>query len=318
MPREFPPTPQSPSIVFVPCPPLSLTFFVWPKPYTKGEAKGGLRMQVIYLDSLALLNFLLDYLLLLLTGRVAGEALRRWRIALGAALGSLYAAAIIWPGWEALGHPVIRLGAGVLMVLAAYSATRRLLRLILLFFALSAALGGGIYALGFLTGGGGLLNGVVVPGLDVKLILLFGAGAYCVLSVVGQKLARHGPRQLRQVEVRLGDRRARLTALVDSGNTLSDPMTGKGVMVAEGARLAPLLPTEADFCHPAQCFPLLREPQRFRLLPYRAVGVDQGLLLAVKADAVLVDGRDTGSRLVALSPTPVGGGGGYQALLFEE
>lgn len=264
---------------------------------------------VVYLDTLVLLNLLLDYLLLLLTGRIAGAALKRWRLLLGALLGGLYAGAIFWPGWPFLAHPLVRLGTGVLMVLIAYGSERRLPRLIILFFALSAALAGGLYALELL--------GIRIT-LDIRYILLFAVGAYCLLSLAGRKLARHGPRELRPVVVTLDGRRARLTALVDSGNTLTDPMTGKGVMVAEGRRLAPLLPPEADFDRPCQCFPALREPRRFRLLPYRAVGVDQGLLLAVRADSVSVAGRDLGPRLVALSPTPVSDGGGYDALVFEE
>ena len=264
---------------------------------------------VVYWDSLVLLNLVLDYLLLLLTGRVAGCVLCRWRIFLGALLGALYAGAIFWPGWVFLGHALARLGCGVMMVLIAYGHQRRLLRPTVVFFALSAALGGGLYALELMGGG--------AP-LDARFVLLFAAAVYAVLSLFGRHMARHGPRELRPVEVRVGQRRARLTALVDSGNTLTDPMTGKGVMVAEGRCLASILPAEADFRQPCGCFAALPEPQRFRLLPYRAVGVDQGLLLAVRADGVTVGGRELGPRLVALSPTPVSDGGGYNALIFEE
>ena len=266
-------------------------------------------MKAVYLDSLLLLNFILDYLLLLLTGQAVGAPLHRWRMALAAALGAGYAAAVFLPSLTFLANPLIRIGAGVLMVLIAYGTCRQLLRLILLFFAFSAALGGGLYALG--------LMGVTIV-LKPEYILLFAAGAYCLLSLASRKIARHGPRELKRVVVQIGERSAGLTALVDNGNTLTDPMTGKGVMVAEGQYLASLLPAEADFDHPCQCFPSLKEPGRFRLLPYRSVGVDQGLLLAVQADRVTVSGRDLGPRLVALSPTPVSDGGGYCALIFEE
>lgn len=265
---------------------------------------------VVYWDTLVLLNLVLDYLLLLLTGRVAGAALCRWRILLGSLLGALYAGSIFWPGWPFLSHGLVRLCCGVMMVLIAYGHQRRLWKLTVVFFALSATLGGGLYALQLLGGG--------TVALDLRYVLLFAAVAYGVLSLFGRRLARHGPRELKPVVVRLGDRCAHLTALVDSGNTLTDPMTGKGVMVAEGQSLAPLLPPEADFSQPCQCFADLSEPQRFRLLPYRAVGVDQGLLLAVRADGVTVAGRELGPRLVALSPTPVSDGGGYHALIFEE
>ena len=51
------------------------------------EGQGGTGMTVIYLDTLFLLNALVDYLLLLAAARLAGEPLRRVRFALGAGLG---------------------------------------------------------------------------------------------------------------------------------------------------------------------------------------------------------------------------------------
>ena len=53
----------------------------------------------------------------------------------------------------------------------------------------------------------------------------------------------------------------------------------------------------------------------FRLLPYRAVGVECGMLLALRARQVRLNGRPQGGLLVALSPTPVDDGGTYQALI---
>ena len=54
--------------------------------------------------------------------------------------------------------------------------------------------------------------------------------------------------------------------------------------------------------------------RRLRLLPYCAVGVACGFLLAVRCDSISVGGKEYGGLLVALSPTPVSDGGGYQAL----
>ena len=52
-----------------------------------------------------------------------------------------------------------------------------------------------------------------------------------------------------------------------------------------------------------------------RLVPYRAVGVECGMLLALRTQGVTVNGKPLGRLLVALSPTAVGDGSGYQALL---
>ncbi|MCI8552204.1 MAG: sigma-E processing peptidase SpoIIGA [Lawsonibacter sp.] len=283
-------------------------------------------MTVIYIDTLFLLNALVDYLLLLAAARLAGEPLRRGRFALGAALGGLYAVAIFLPGMGFLAHPLCRLASAALMLLAAYGGSRRLLRQGVLFLALTCAFGGGVVAIGLLGGTGlALGNGVFYSALDLKVVLLSAAVCYGVITLVFQRLGRHSAAsgELARVRLRLGERWTDLTALVDTGNTLADPATGRPVMVAEGERLSGLFPGEhrpspADLRDPASALARLGTGEwraRFRLLPYRSVGVDRGLLLAVRADALELDGQGRGPALVALSPTPVSDGGGYQALI---
>lgn len=283
-------------------------------------------MTVIYVDTLFLLNALVDYLLLLCAARLAGEPLKRLRFALGAVLGGGYAVAIFLPGLGFLESPLCRLAAAVLMVLAAFQGSRRLGRQVLIFFALSCAFAGGVLAVSMLGGQGLSLNrGVIYSGMDLKIVLLSAAGCYAALSLLLQKAVKHTSftGELKQVRLELGERAVELTALTDTGNTLTDPVTGQGVMVAEGARLLPLFPPEQRPDARA-----LRDPAgalerltgaggRFRLLPYRSVGVDRGLLLAVRVDRAVVDGQDRGAMVVALSPNPVSDGGGYAALLGE-
>lgn len=283
-------------------------------------------MTVIYVDTLFLLNALVDYLLLLCAARLAGEPLKRLRFALGAVLGGGYAVAIFLPGLGFLERPACRLAAAVLMVLAAFWGSRRLGRQVLIFFALSCAFAGGVLGISMLGGQGLSLNrGVIYSGMDLKIVLLSAAGCYAVLSLLLQKAVRHTSftGELKAVRLELGERTVELTALTDTGNTLTDPVTGQGVMVAEGERLLPLFavsqrPSVQELRDPAGALERLTGAGgHFRLLPYRAVGVDRGLLLAVRVDRAVVDGEDRGAMVVALSPTPVSDGGGYGALLGE-
>ena len=282
-------------------------------------------MTVIYVDTLFLLNAMVDYLLLLASARLAGEPLARLRFLLGAALGGLYAVAIFLPGLSFLARPPCRLAAAVLMVLAAFWKSRRLLRQVVIFLALSCAFGGGVLAIGLLGGRGlTLSNGVLYSGMDLKIVLLSAAGCYGALTLLFQRTGRHtaAAGELRPVRLTLGERQVSLTALVDTGNTLTDPATGRPVLVAEADCVEELLPpgirpSPADLRDPAGALERLEDPwrRRFRLLPYRSVGVDRGLLLAVRVDQVQVGEEDRGPMLTALSPTPVSDGGGYRALL---
>ena len=76
-------------------------------------------MTVIYVDTLFLLNGIIDYLLLLAAARLAGEPLRRLRFGAAAALGGAYAVAIFLPGMAFLAGPWCKLASCVLMLVVA-------------------------------------------------------------------------------------------------------------------------------------------------------------------------------------------------------
>ncbi|MEG1240654.1 MAG: sigma-E processing peptidase SpoIIGA [Oscillospiraceae bacterium] len=275
-------------------------------------------MTVVYLDALFLLNLIINYLLLLATAKVAGERLCRWRVGVGAALGALYASAIFLPGWGFLIHPAVKLAVAVGMVLIAFGGSRRLLRLNLVFFAISAAFGGGIYALQLLGGQGlSVKNGVFTSVLDLRVILLSAAGCYCVITLIFSRAARHTARELVPCTLEISGKTAKLTALIDTGNTLTDPVRGGSVLVAEGARIAPLLGEKLDLSDPVGTLSALHHPKRFCLLPYQAIGVSCGMLLCVWADSGKIGEKSCEHLLVGLSPTPVSDGGGYQALIGQ-
>ena len=280
-------------------------------------------MTVIYIDSVFVLNALMDYLLLLSAARLAGLPLRRKRYALAALAGGAYAAAVFLPGLGFLAEAPVKLAAGVLLGLGAYGGEEKLLRLILLFFAVSCAMAGCVLGLGLLAGGGvPAVNGILYTNVDAKALAVAGTAAYGVLSVVFRAAAGHGVKgELLPVRVRIGGRTAELTALLDSGSGLRAP-DGRPVLVAApGALDAPPPPEAARLLSGRE----LRTPEalveplraaapelRPRLTPYRAVGTPGGLLLTVRTDWTEIGGARYPGLTAALSPSALGAG--YSAL----
>ena len=277
-------------------------------------------MTVVYLDVLFLLNFVIDYLLLLAGARITGEPFSRLRLGGGALLGAAYAAAIFLPGFDWLSCPACKICAGVAMVLISFGTSRRLLRLTLVFFAVSAALGGVILALQLLgTGGLTLENGVLYTGFDLRLLLVTVILSYVVMSLIFRRTARHGgvQRDLCNAKIALGGRCVSVTVLLDTGNTLTDPTRNRPVLVVDGNLLRKILPETIDPGDPVGSLERMEDRAwrgKFSLLPYRAVGVECGMLLAVRSECVAMNGREWNGLLVALSPTPVSDGGAYQGL----
>lgn len=280
-------------------------------------------MTVVYIDVLFLLNFTVDYLLLLSSARITGEMISRLRLVMGALLGAGYAVALFLPGCGWLSSPACKICSAVLMVLLGFGMSKRLLRLILVFFTASAALGGVILALQLLGAGGLTLeNGVLYTGFNIRILLVTVILSYVILSVVFERAAKHGGvhKDLNTACLNVEGKSIRLTVLTDTGNTLTDPIQNQPVMVAEARVLQDILPKNLDLTDPVGALERLEDEdikRRLRLLPYRAVGVENGMLLAVRTDSVVIGRREWKGLLVALSPTPVSDGGGYQALIGD-
>lgn len=267
---------------------------------------------VIYLDQAFALNALADGLALYITAQAAGLPIRRGRLLGAAGLGGLYGAVCLLPPLAALGGFLPRLAAAAALVRMTFGGGEHFLRRFLLFYVAACTMGGALVAAGPL----------LRSGRGWGAFFLAGGACYGVLSLLFRGDARHAAAgQLCRGAVERQGRRAELTALLDTGHTLTD--NGRPVLIGElgalraiwsGEEWAALQELERQGS--AACLEKLAavSPGAFRLLPYRAVGVSAGMLLCCRAERLVLDGKDQGPVTVAISPTPVSDGGGYTAL----
>ncbi len=263
-------------------------------------------MTVVYLDRVWLMNTAVDYLLLLATAHLSGLPLRRVRLGLCACAGGLYAAAVFLPGLSLLAHPICRAAAGVMIALAAFRGSGRQTAL---FFLLSGAFAGVVLAL-------------CGEAAGYPALLLAAGGIYAALRLLFGQAARHGGGELLHITIVINGRRKTVTALRDTGSTLRDPVSGRAALVLERRAAEDLWPREMA---QVLALPLPPEekmarlyrcgcPLRVTLLPFRAVGTEGGLLLAVRSDYIEVEGKRFERTPVALSEQSLSDGGGYHAL----
>ena len=244
-------------------------------------------MEIIYLDSLFLLNLVIDYLLLSCSAIVCGLRTKRLRYLAGALLGAGYAVASLLPGCGFLSSAPMKLVSALLMALAAYGGEKSLLRCALVFLSVSAAFGGFLYCI-TLAGG--------YPAFDLRTLLLAFALCYLLLSLLFGYRVRRSDRQRVEVALSLGGRTVRFMALVDTGNELRDPISGAPVLLVCPHAVEPLFAGHEEllrrdpvsFLEEADRLPMLRG--RVRLIPYSAVGVT-GMLGAFRPEGVSVDGE---------------------------
>lgn len=250
----------------------------------------------IYLDLVLLLNFLVDFLLLLGTNRLSGFPPGTLRCAGAALLGAAYGAMCLMPGFSFLGSWLWRVVFLLLMGVLAFGCSLSALKRCALFSILSMALGGIAVSMG---------RG------DIPVLLLAAGIVWllCRLSFDGGA----GNREYVPVMLRYGGRELSLIALRDTGNTLRDPITGEQVLIIspEAAyRLTGLSPQSLRT--PLET--LAKRPlPGLRLIPYSAVGQGGSMLLAMRFPDVKI-GERRQSTIVAFAPEGLGKNSMYQAL----
>lgn len=250
----------------------------------------------IYLDLVVILNFLVDFLLLLGTNRLSGFPLGVKRAAAAAVLGSVYSGACMLPGFRFLGSILWRTVSLGGMAVVAFGCNRSALKRGGVFVLLSMALGG--IAMGFGKG-------------SFAMLVLAAAGVWILCRIAFGGTV--GGREYVPISITYGENNVSLIALRDSGNTLRDPITGEQVLVisADAAQALTGL-SEPQLRTPLETLALRPKPG-LRLIPYRAVGQSGGMLLAMRFENVKIGSR-TQSALVAFAPEGFGRGEVYQAL----
>ena len=251
----------------------------------------------IYLDLVILLNFLVDFFLLLGTNRLCGYPSGLCRVALASALGGIYGGACLLPGFSRfLGNTVWRVVSLGIVSVVAFGINKETVRKTVVFILLSMALGG------------------IATGLGKGNFwsLIASAAGVCLMCAIGFR-EKIGATAYIPLELTYKGINLKLMAMQDTGNTLKDPITGDSVIVIglqDAMKLTGL--TKEQLTDPVSAVEKA-ECSGLRLIPYRTVGQSQGMLLALRIPSVRI-GSWQGSRLVAFSPQELGSKGTYQAL----
>ena len=248
-----------------------------------------------FLPILVLMYSAINILLLISSDRLSGFSSNYLRILLASAVGGLYAGICIFPSFAFLGNIYWRLiFLGIISVLA-YGIHRMTIRRGILFAFLSVA-----------------LEGVSLWMGGEKYAIASGAIAILgvILVVFPDKPANH----YASVNIFFENRKYSLTALVDTGNTLLDPITGTEVLVAGSDFAAQILGIQENMLmDPIKSFPVLQR-KGLRLIPYRAVGQPYGMLLGLRLDKIEINGKYFGD-IVAFAPQILGSQETFQALV---
>lgn len=274
---------------------------------------------VIYIDRLLLLNTLVNYLLLSATARLTGETSSRPRRWLSATLGGCYVLTVFLPEQQFWNMITLKLLCAGNMAAICFGFRRQLLRQWLLLLAISALYGGAVLLIETLLGGSvTLIRGVAYYPVSFSALLITALGLWLLFSTVLARLGGHSGGDLVAVELCLLGMSVHCTALLDTGNSLRDPISGNPALIVDWSVLHTLLslapehlPADATVAmmQLKTCYPQLA----LRLLPCKTA-IGRSLMIGLRCQSVRINGQLQPGALIAIAAEDVSDGGAYQAL----
>ena len=240
-------------------------------------------------------HLIVAYILLMAVDRLSGYYTGQWKKLCFACVYGLYGSLCLLPQWGALAMPLVRWALLVFMGVLLYLRGGKLFsRLALL-----------------------LLLNVGVDGFQrlasQEELLSFAAAGIAIAFICVFSFRDASSRRYLSVELTNGSVRICLTALVDTGNHLHDPVTGEPVLVIsyKAASLLTGLTYEQlnDPLTTIEHAPI----SGLRLIPYHSIGCDHGMLLAMRFQGCKIAGKEK-PVLVAFASMGLGKENSFQAL----
>lgn len=291
----------------------------------------------IYLDILILENLVINYLILFVTAKFSRLRVSTLRLFAGAVVGALYVVFIILqPDIKVYYTTAAKILLSIFIVAVTFSPRKLLpfIKTLAIFYISTFIFAGAALAFLFFNQQGGFVrNGIVYVfgqsqwSLMVFSLLTVGIIIKIFWEVIQSKITRE--KTLIPVKIAFDNRVIDLPALIDTGNSLKDPLTNMPVMVVEFKALEQLLPQEIKSIfensreNDLNCVTAIISNSkwfsRFRLIPFSSLGKENGMLIGFKPDFIEIgeeeEKRDIKNVIVGIYNRSLSRDDNYKALL---
>ena len=262
----------------------------------------------VYGDVILLENLVMNYLILYTTAKFARTKHHKLKFFLSALLGSIYAVISYFPQYHFLYTPVMKILFSLFIVVLAFTPTylREFAKITGVFYIVSFIFGGAAFGIFYFINGLSLtFNGIsFIEHFPVKTLLLSLAVAYVCVKYCWDYIQYRIKREriITAITISFNNQKAELDALIDTGNSLSEPLTNTPVIVVEYSAIKYLLPEEIrivfdenkqdDLGAVSSAMSTSEWLPRFRVIPFKSLGRDHGMLLGFKPDEMLINDND--------------------------
>ncbi|WP_243183302.1 sigma-E processing peptidase SpoIIGA [Anaerosolibacter carboniphilus] len=261
----------------------------------------------VYGEYLFIENLLMNWLILHLTAYFSKTKVPKHKVWVGATLGAIYAFVVFFPSLTFLYSMIMKVVVSMLIIVVTFMPYhfKHFFKLLGIFYLISFMFGGAAFALFYFTVFQGLLsNGVFYIGnvfdtFSPKLLIYAGIIAYILIKYCWDYIQVKISREKIYVPIciEIENQKSQVKALIDTGNSLHDPLSKYPVIIVEYEAIKDLLPLDIQgmFNNSSKDINLdlitgiIQSSQwmnRFRMIPFKSLGKDNGMLIGFKPDCV--------------------------------
>lgn len=259
----------------------------------------------VYVDVLFGVNFIIDTLLIYATAFIARSEIHIARILASAAGAAIYSVIMFFPNMSFIFGGALKFIFSVILIMFAFKTYRikRIIKLVFIFYMMTFIFGGAVFGVFFLTNSGQkfgamLSNGELYLNLNVGILIalsvLIYLGILCLTKIFRRNYSRD--RVLKKVRLKAFGEQINVTALLDTGCELCDPITNKAAMIIESSVLPKRVLDTLYNDTADKLYEISNEldAEAFkcgvRYLPFSSIGCEKGFIKAFVAEEIeLVD-----------------------------
>ena len=240
---------------------------------------------VVYLDVFFLINFIMDYIVLKLTSMVMRKKTRKIRILAAAAFGALYSVVIIQPLLNHLRFVTfLSVAAAFVMILIifGFESIGSYIKNTVFLACVSFMLGGIMNYLYYSTDLGKQVNNVIHgtsnQAVNARKFIMVTFVAYIILMFAVKMIMGYKKEVNLLFEVKLSRKGKSVVtkALLDTGNSLVEPISGSIVHIAEYKILKPMLEGDES------------AKENICVIPFHSVGEENGMMYGIRMDEMVI------------------------------
>ena len=269
----------------------------------------------VYADSLFLINFVSEYLILILTEKMVSSKIRKRRKAAAALTGAAISVLIFCVDIPHFLCGILKISSIIVIICICYMGNKKaMIRALPVFIIISYIYAGIISSVSGITGSDSVIkNGVTYINVNEVIFAVMFLCTYPIVFLLAEFLKLRRNKRIYNITLSKGLRSVTARALFDSGNLLSE--SGKSVVITEWETVKPLLGID-DY---GKLYEHMAE-LNLKLLPFRSLGSADKIIAVFHADSLICEESNTVFRdvPVGIVNRSISGKGNYNALIGKE